>query len=117
MANSFQGGVDVEWHGDGLNRKLVDAEVRSVRELMGDCVRTAVPRAPIKYGFLRRSIYPEPVEVNGTDVSGVWGSHGIEYALPQEKGTAQFPGKFYLQSAADDEYPTLGARIKRNLGR
>ena len=101
-----------EWYGGDIKKRIRAAERQAVVETAVACVRKAVPRAPIEYGTLRRSIkIGVPVE-GERGVRILWGSFDVNYALYQERGTGMITGKFYLKRSADDEYPKFGERIK-----
>ena len=102
--------------GDEVSGAVRKAIREGLVQTASECVRKAVPRAPIQYGVLRRSIRFAPPEDTPTGVSVFWGSFDVEYALAQEVGTGKRPGKFFLASSADEEYPKIKERIRSRLG-
>jgi len=104
-----------EWYGKRVSKTVRAAQRKALVDTAAECVRKAVPRAPIKYGVLRRSIKVGDVIEDMVGIRVQWGSFDVNYALAQERGTGRRPGKFFLLSAADEEYPKIGERIKVNL--
>ena len=107
--------VTTEWYGDRVDAEIVAAMQRALRTVGGRIIRKAVPRAPIEFGHLRRSLRFNPPERDSRGVTMLLGSFSIEYAIYQERGTARITGKFYLQSSIDEEVPRLDEVLAQEL--
>ena len=108
--------AELRWNGNEIIAEVERATVEGMEAVGVDFVRTAHPKTPIFQGFLRRSTKFSQVErhVDGS-MSIEMGSFDIEYAEPQERGTANMPGKFFYQESADQTWPKLPDRIKSAL--
>ena len=109
-------GYRLDWKGNEVKRRILQAARRGIDETMGACVEDAQPNTPVVTGNLRRSIkIQELAQQRGDTVSGLWGSADVNYALWVETGARGRPGVNMLRGAASKEYPKLSGRIRDNL--
>ena len=113
--------MSLEWKGDEVTRKLLDAATFAIDQTTALAVVKAkgdlYPGHGLVTGLLQGSIQMRPAVVRGNVAVGTWGSFSVDYALAVEQGTGSRPGLGYLQGAADVEYPKLAGRIARELAR
>lgn len=96
----------VEWNGEKIEKKILDACKKGIDEVTGACIMDAKLRVPVRTGRLRSSIRKMK--------PGFWGSD-VEYAIFVEVGTHKMSAQSYLRSAADKNYPQLIDLIKKEL--
>ena len=108
--------MPVRWLGSQLKARTSDGARRGIDQTTGAAVTPAKARARRKTGLLQGSIQMRPA----VRVPGGWrgelGAFNVAYAIWQEIGTRFFEGTHYLARAADDEFPKLAGRIRRNMG-
>ena len=120
----------VDWKGDDVAKKVVEATAWGVDKTTSECVHDAKEHVPFVTGTLEGSLRIEEAEQHGDRVTGRWGSFDVQYALAVEmgnpslavnsgddsrefvKGTPRNTGNNrFLRGAADKEYPKLADRI------
>ncbi len=113
--------MSLDWKGEEVTRKLLDAATFGIDQTMAKAVVLAKGDLYKGHGFvtgvLQGSIQMRPAIIRGQTAVGTWGSFSVDYALPVEVGDGSRPGLGYLQQAADAEYPKLAGRIAREFGR
>jgi len=101
----------VDWRGQQIVDRLLEAAREAIDEIMGEDVQQAASAAPHRTGRLAEEIVSEPAVIDGGKVRGKFGS-------TQRRG---FYGLFlerqrpFLRPAADVLFPTLARRIKERL--
>jgi len=102
----------LDWNGDALKRKVVEAQRLAVDATMASCIVEAKSRVPVRTATLQGSIRMEPARPVGDLVVGRWGSFEVNYALWVEIGTHRSGAQPYLRPAADHQYPLLAGYIR-----
>ena len=110
-------GFRLDWKGDQIKDRLLNAARQGIDETMAAGVNTAKPLTPWVTGTLRRSIKIRPARIEGDRAIGLWGSFDVNYAIYVETGTRGRPGVNMLRRAADQEYPKLPDRIRKRYRR
>ena len=121
-----------------MRKRVAEACRDGIDATMGACVTEAKRNVPVRTATLQGSIRFDPAEIKGSEVSGVWGSFDVNYALAVEtgnrslvgppgsssweRGPSRGPGRNtgntgFLRGAADQEYPKLARRINRELSK
>ena len=112
-------GFRLDWKGDEIKDRLLNAVRQGIDETMAACVNKAKPRTPVVTGTLQGSIQFRPARIEGVRLVGRWGAfegkHG--YAIYVETGTRGRPGRNMLRSSAAEEYPKLADRVKKRYRR
>ncbi|MEK7765272.1 MAG: HK97-gp10 family putative phage morphogenesis protein [bacterium] len=122
MAGIFEGagfGGLVQWNGEMIEKKIVDACIKGVDQTMSEAAAHAKNTHPWRNrtGVLEGSIRPvAQAQVRGAEIVGVWGSASVLYAAFLELGTSKMRARPFLRPAADAVYPRLIGKIKRYLG-
>lgn len=129
MAADFK----VNWKGDEVTDHTIIAAKRAIDGIMSKCVVTSKMLVPVITAILQGSIRVVKFATKESDsIQGQWGSVAVKYALPVEKGTgpythknlfgkgiiAKMParkGKPYLIPSAEQHYPDLPSRCRREL--
>ena len=107
--------MSLEWNGDTVKRKMIEAAKWGVDKTTSECVIEAKNRVPRVTSTLQGSIQMRPAKQQGDDVVGIWGSFDVDYAIYVEMGTSRMSGTPYLRPSADSQYPRLSDRIKRKF--
>ena len=77
----------IQWRGEEVTARILDAARQAIDETMGECVVDAQRNVPVVTGTLRRSITIHQLATKTKDtVAGVWGSADVVYALAVETG-------------------------------
>ena len=106
--------VTLEWKAPALKKKLEKAAVKGVNRTLKEAVQQAKGHHPgwkSQSGDAEKSIKVlKSAEVDGNEVSGLWGSEGVFYMrfLEHMRGSA-------LRQAGDDVYKRLGKNIREAL--
>ena len=117
------------WLGEELEKKIGIAEERAVNKTMGDCVRGAKLRAPVRMGKLRDDIQILRAAARvGKGHRGYWGvrggSRGGWYVWIVHTGSRAhiahgphpgFRGRPFLRQTVDVYYPRLPKQVKAEL--
>jgi hypothetical protein len=109
----------LRWKGEQISLGMLRAQREAVDATMAECVIDAKTTHPWnnRTGTAEGSIQiAEPARDIPGGVRGVWGSLRVRYFRWLEEGTRYMEPMPTLQPAADRNYPTLGARIRRLLG-
>ena len=136
-------GFRLDWKGDQIKDRLLNAARQGIEETMAACVVDAKHNVPVATGTLQGSIQYEPPRIERNKAIGLWGSFDVVYAASVETGirpkvrkrrrgikraakgqgvrrveTRKNKGrKNFLRGAADKEYPKLAGNIRRRFGR
>ena len=110
-------GFRLDWKGDQIKKRLLNAARQGIDETMADCVVEAMKNTPVDTTTLQGSEEFEKAVIRGDVVSGRWGSYDVEYAFYVEVGARGRPGENMLRDAADKEYPKLKKRIAERFKR
>lgn len=98
------------WKGKAIEEAVTQASKEALRETLIACVEEAQALAPELTGDLKRDIqFEEPYETPQR-IIGKWGNFHVRYSIFQNYGTSRIEAKFYLERAADKEYPNLARR-------
>ena len=109
----------LDWHGDKLLARVRAASVAGVNETV-DAARddAAVSHEWVnRHGQLEEEIVSEhadPADANPNALFGTTVRRGF-YGLFHEEGTVHEFARPFLRPAADREFPSLAARIRRRL--
>lgn len=106
------GNVRVKWNGEQISRRVEAACVAGIDATLAACLATAIPRAPIRTGFLRASGFVRRAQRGLGGVVGSWG-FSAAYAAYLEFGTVRMAPRMFIRPAADVQYPLLASRIRR----
>ncbi len=78
----------LNWNGDAVLKKVMDAATWGMDSVMSDCVTTAKGTVHRRTTILQGSIQSRPTVEQGAGVFvGFWGSFAVKYALWVEQGT------------------------------
>ena len=131
-------GGTLDWRGDEVFDRMLDATKIAIDETTAECVKDAKENVPVVTATLQGSLRIEPAMVKRGEVSGLWGSFDVNYALAVETGNRSLVGpsgsstrerggaggrgkntgnRNFLRNAADKHYPRLIGRIRRRLKR
>lgn len=113
--------VKLDWFGDKVKAKVLQATKNGLEATAADCVADAVDVAHARHvtGTLARSIKFEPARDERGKMIVRWGSYNVGYALWQEIGTKSMTAWKgpYLRPAAAKHYPQLAANIREEYKR
>ena len=122
----------LDWKGNDVLDKVVQATKWGIDKTTAACVVDAKENVPVVTATLQGSLRIEPAEQRGVQVSGLWGSFDVNYALAIEmknpslavsggdntRETLPYTGRGkntgnsgFLRGAADKEYPGLADRV------
>ena len=96
--------MTIKWYGDQVLANVREAARKAIDEttaLASDEAQGIAGREAYKTGAYQGSIFPEPAEINGNVVTGLWGSHDIKYAIWLEIGARGRPGLNILRRSQD----------------
>lgn len=105
----------LDWRGDEVRRRLEEAARKGIDDTMAAATIGAKQSHPgwrNRTGTAEGSIrITRPARKQGAATVGRWGSQGVVYmrSLEFKRGSA-------LRNSADKTYPSLGRRIKEQLG-
>lgn len=102
----------VDWNGDAVKRRMLEATRRGADVTTSACVRYAKPLTPVITATLQGSIKIEPATLQSDKVVARWGSFDVNYALYVEVGARGRSGTYMLRRAADAEYPRFAQNIR-----
>ena len=108
------------WNGKKVFGSMAEASIIGVNDTMAQAVNHAKRNHEWqnRTGTLEGSIsIAEWAQRMGRGVRGLWGSKDVVYALIHELGGRNIKARPYLRPAADAQYPTLGANIKKAYAR
>ena len=106
--------MSLVWNGRAVQREVYQACVKALNETMGRAVVQAKkrPRMPVITGVAQGSIrIVQLARVEGTKVSGKWGSTGVLYF----KGIEAKSGP--LRGGGAEAYPEFVPRVRAHLKR
>lgn len=106
----------VAWHGEQITRRVEAACRAGIDETLAACLAVAIPRAPIRTGFLRGSAFVRRAQRGLGGIVGSWG-FSAHYAPYLEFGTVRMSPRPFIRPAADLQYPLLASRIRRAYAR
>lgn len=75
-----------------MRKRVAEACRDGIDATMGACVTEAKRNVPVRTATLQGSIRFDPAEIKGSEVSGVWGSFDVNYALAVETGNRSLVG-------------------------
>ena len=110
-------GFRLDWKGDEVKKRWLEAARQGIEETMAACVVDAKRETPVRTGTLQGSVRFEPAKVRGNEAKGTWGSFDVNYAVYVEVGTRGRPGVNMLRDSADENYPKLAGNIRSRFGR
>ena len=108
----------LDWRGDAVFAKTVEAVRRGMDGVMADCVGGAKAVHPpnVRTATYQGSIRLEPTRLVKMMLVGRWGSWNCNYAIYLEMGTSRGVPEFaVLRKTADRFYPELPARIRKEM--
>ena len=126
---------DFKWRGDVVREHVERAARIGIDTIMSRCINSSKGDVPVASASYQGSIMvQEPAEIQSGEVSGVWGSVDLNYALgvetgdysylkgqPSEKDGKSVPTRKNkghrgsLRKAADEHYPDLAPEIARAM--
>lgn len=112
---ALRSGLQV-WHGEAVADRVVKAAQAAIDETLAAALANAIPRAPIRTGFLRGTGFVIPAVRTPQGPVGRWG-FSASYAAYQEFGTVNMSPRPFMRPAADAIYPTLPQRIRDHFKR
>ena len=121
MANRLSANMNLRWRGPAISEAVAQATIKGINETNQAVVNVARPITPVDTGLLQSSYFVQPAQRRGVYISGQVGNNaqnprsGDFYAIFVELGTVHMSGRFMMRKAAQQEYPKLPMRIKKNL--
>jgi hypothetical protein len=108
--------VKFTWRGADVEAEVNKATVLGINDTINACVDQAKLNAPVLTGALRDDIQVlQSATMRTKRITASWGNREVLYSFFQEFGTVNNPPRYYLQRAADQEYPRTNDRIRRHL--
>lgn len=105
-----------QWLGEAVKAAVNKAAKEAIDETMSEAVLAAQIKAPRRTGAMANNIrIIQRAKRESSITHGFWGNDTQDYTIWVEIGARGRPGRYFLRSSADQEYPKLAARIKARL--
>ncbi len=108
--------MSLNWRGEEIKNKLLEAQKRGVDKTMAECVVQAKSNHPgwhnrtgTAEGSVRIQQFAQP---SGSGARGLWGSSAVNYVIWLELKHGSF-----LRRTADIKYPSLAGFIREAFAR
>lgn len=98
------------WFGDRQLRRIEEATKRGIDKSSSQGTKVAKQEVHVDTTLLQGSIFPESSKKIGTEIAGQFGTHDIDYAIPQEFDPIR--GKPYMRPGKKEAKDNLKANIK-----
>lgn len=88
---------DIKKFNDEMAEKVIDAVIR----MKGTLATQVQDKTPVAMGNLKASIYDDPLEVEGNEITGTVSVHGTTYAEAVEFGVKGRTYKYNVEGVGD----------------